>query len=152
LHPAPQTDSQAHRSFEQYVPDPGGRSESRVTECHTFTKDIYVTSLTPHMHYRGKSMKFEASYPDGHTLHCCSFPEYSFNWQITYRAEQPIFLPKGTRLNITAYFDNSANNPSKSRSNQGCTIRSGSETEMMSGWVEYVDQPPAILKADLRKR
>ncbi|MDQ2774411.1 MAG: thiol-disulfide isomerase [Acidobacteriota bacterium] len=131
---------------------PAGDPNHEVTECHTFTKDIYVTSLTPHMHFRGKSMKFEAFYPDGRTATLLFVPEYSFNWQITYRAAQPIFLPKGTRLNITAYFDNSANNPSNPDPSKVVRFGAASETEMMSGWVEYVDQPPLILKANLQER
>jgi hypothetical protein len=31
--------------------------EQEVTECHTFEKDTYITSLTPHMHLRGKAMQ-----------------------------------------------------------------------------------------------
>ena len=131
---------------------PAGDPNHEVTECHTFTKDIYVTSLTPHMHYRGKSMKFEASYPDGHKTTLLFVPEYNFNWQITYRAAEPIFLPKGTRLNITAYFDNSARNRFNPDPTKIVRFGAASETEMMSGWVEYVDKPPPALAASRQER
>jgi hypothetical protein len=121
---------------------PAGAPNHEVTECHTFTKDMYITSLTPHMHLRGKSMRMDVTYPDGRTETLLNVPQYDFNWQITYRAAEPIFIPKGTRLKIDARFDNSPNNrvnpdPSK-------TIRWGaaSEVEMMDGWVEYVDALP----------
>ena len=46
---------------------------------------MYITSLTPHMHLRGKSMKFTVTYPDGRTETLLDVPKYDFNWQITYR-------------------------------------------------------------------
>jgi hypothetical protein len=121
---------------------PAGNADTAVCECHTFNKDMYITSLTPHMHLRGKSMRFDVTYPDGRTETLLNVPQYDFNWQITYRAATPIFIPKGTRLKIDARFDNSANrrgNPDPTK-----TIRwgSASEVEMMDGWVEYVDSLP----------
>ena len=32
---------------------------------HRFEADAHILSLRPHMHYRGKSWRFEATYPDG---------------------------------------------------------------------------------------
>ena len=49
---------------------------------------MYITSLTPHMHYRGKSMRFDVTYPDGRKETLLQVPNYDFNWQITYRAAQ----------------------------------------------------------------
>lgn len=126
---------------------PAGSPSQEVTECHTFTKDMYVTSLTPHMHYRGKSMRIEAFYPDKRVETLLLVPAYNFNWQITYRAAKPIFLPKGARLKITAHFDNSPNNPLNPDPRKVIRWGSSSEVEMMDGWVEYVDQPPAALVA-----
>lgn len=121
---------------------PAGDPNREVTECHTFQKDMYITSLTPHMHLRGKAMRFEVTYPDGRKETLLNVPNYNFNWQITYRTAKPLFIPKGTRLAIIAHFDNSPNNrfnpdPTK-------TIRWGaaSEVEMMDGWVEYIDATP----------
>ena len=96
------------------------------------------------MHFRGKSMKLEAQYPDGHKDTLLWVPEYNFNWQITYRAAQPIYLPSGTRLIITAHFDNSPNNPLNPDPTKVIRFGAASETEMMSGWVEYVDKPPEL--------
>jgi hypothetical protein len=123
---------------------PAGDPDHLVTECHTFNKDIFITSLTPHMHFRGKSMRIEAAYPDGHKDTLLWVPEYNFNWQITYRAQGPLYLPKGTRLIITARLDNSPNNPLNPDPTKVIRFGAASETEMMSGWVEYVDKPPAL--------
>jgi hypothetical protein len=121
---------------------PAGDPDHPVSECHTFSKDIWVTSLTPHMHLRGKSMRIFADLPNGEKQTLLDVPAYSFNWQITYRAEEPIFLPKGTRVEILAAFDNSPNNPQNPDSSKAIRWGSASESEMMDGWIEYLDSPP----------
>ena len=103
--------------------------------------DEYITSLTPHMHLGGKSMQIDVTFPDGRRQTLLSVPEYNFNWQITYRAAEPIFIPKGTRLKIVAHFDNSKNNPLNPDPSKIIRWGSASETEMMDGWIEYVDDP-----------
>lgn len=118
---------------------PANDADQEVTECHTFQKDLYITSLTPHMHLRGKAMRIEATFPDGHKETLLNVPNYNFNWQITYRAAEPIFLPKGTRIKIDAHFDNSANNPLNPDPSKTIRWGAASETEMMDGWIEYVD-------------
>lgn len=120
---------------------PAGDGNHQVTECHTFQKDMYVTSLTPHMHLRGKAMRLEVTYPDGRIETLLNVPAYNFNWQITYRPAKPIFIPKGTRLRIDARFDNSANNPLNPDPTKPVRWGAASEVEMMDGWVEYVDAP-----------
>jgi hypothetical protein len=121
---------------------PAGAPDQVVTECHTFHKDMYITSLTPHMHLRGKAMRMNVTYPDGRTETLLYVPHYNFNWQITYRAAKPIFIPKGTRLAIIAEFDNSPNNPLNPDPTKTIRWGSASETEMMDGWIEYVDAQP----------
>ena len=120
---------------------PAGASNHEVTECHTFQKDMYITSLTPHMHFRGKDMKIDATYPDGRQETLLFVPAYNFNWQITYRAAKPIFLPKGTRVSILAHYDNSPNNKMNPDATRVVRWGSASENEMMDGWIEYVDAP-----------
>jgi hypothetical protein len=121
---------------------PANNPNHEVTECHTFQKDMYITSLTPHMHLRGKAMRMEITFPDGHTATILNVPEYNFNWQITYHPADPIFIPKGSRLRITAHFDNSRNNPLNPDPTRLIRWGSASESEMMDGWIEYVDAAP----------
>ncbi len=122
---------------------PANDPNHEVTECHTFQKDMYITSLTPHMHFRGKAMRIDVTYPDGRSQTLLNVPNYNFNWQITYRAADPIFIPKGTRLKIVAHFDNSRNNPLNPDPTHPVRWGSASEAEMMDGWIEYVDAKPA---------
>ncbi len=122
---------------------PAGDSDHAVSECHTFNKGVLITSLTPHMHFRGKAMRIVADLPDGQKKTLLRVPHYDFNWQFTYRAEAPIYLPKGTRIEILAEFDNSANNPLNPDPSKTVRWGSASENEMMDGWIEYLDARPA---------
>ena len=122
---------------------PAGDSNHEVTECHTFDQDMYITSLTPHMHLRGKSMRMEVTFPDGRKEILLDVPNYDFNWQITYRTSTPMYIPKGTRLRIDARFDNSANNLRNPDPAKPIRWGSASEVEMMDGWIEYLDVIPA---------
>jgi hypothetical protein len=122
---------------------PANAANHVVTECHTMPKDVYVTSLTPHMHLRGKAMQIQVTYPDGRTETLLNVPEYSFAWQITYRTQRALFLPKGTRVKVIGTFNNSANNPTNPDPAKAVRWGSASETEMMDGWIEYVDAAEA---------
>jgi hypothetical protein len=75
-----------------------------------FTADADLVYMFPHMHVRGKDMTYVLTYPDGRKQTVLSVPRYDFNWQLAYYPSAPIHVTKGTRLTVTAHFDNSANN------------------------------------------
>lgn len=109
-----------------------------VTACYTFEEDADVLSYVAHMHFRGRSMRFEATYPDGRTETLLDIPRYDFDWQTKYLNATPVRIPKGTRIKLSATFDNSPNNPKNPDPSK--TIRWGDNTvdEMMDGWLEFV--------------
>ena len=81
-------------------------------------------------------------------------PKYDFNWQITYELEKPIPLPKGTRLECTAHFDNSPNNPYNPDSNVEVSWGDQSWEEMMIGFFSLtvdVEQDPDKLFTRVKK-
>jgi len=63
-------------------------------------------------------------------------PKYDFNWQLIYELKEPLFLPKGSRLDCVAHFDNSPNN--KFNPDPSKTVKWGDQTweEMMIGWFD----------------
>lgn len=77
----------------------------------TFGEPVEFVFLQPHMHLRGKDMTVRLVYPSGESQTILSTPHYDFNWQIVYYLSKPLQLPKGTRVEVTAHWDNSANNP-----------------------------------------
>ncbi len=129
---------------------PAGDPNVEVSECHTFKQDLYLTSLTPHMHLRGKDARFEVTYPGGRKETLLLVPHYNFNWQITYRLEDPKFIPKGARLAIVSHFDNSPNNPLNPDPTKVVRWGEASEMEMMDGWIEYLDASPSAAKPPVR--
>lgn len=98
----------------------------------TFGEPVELVSLQPHMHLRGKDMTVRLIYPDGKTVTLLSVPRYDFNWQIIYDLEKPLPLPQGTRVEVTAHWDNSANNPKNPDASK--TVRWGNQStdEMLS--------------------
>jgi len=91
------------------IPPNDGSWESPPAEA-TFLEDVELVWMFPHMHVRGKDMTYKLIFPDGKTETILSVPKYDFNWQLGYDLAKPIAVPKGTRLVVTAHYDNSANN------------------------------------------
>ncbi|MEX1032961.1 MAG: redoxin domain-containing protein [Cellvibrionaceae bacterium] len=74
-------------------------------------RDIYLYSLLPHSHFRGKAANFRVKYPDGSEEVLLSVPNYDFNWQTTYHLKEPKLLPAGSVIVYNQAWDNSTQNP-----------------------------------------
>jgi hypothetical protein len=98
--------------------------------------DIDVIALMPHMHMRGRAAKFEAFYPDGTSEILLEVPAYDFSWQTVYYYDQLKRIPKGTRVEFTAWYENSAEKGAKYGFDATETVRFGqpSTAEMMMGF------------------
>lgn len=59
---------------------------------------------------RGKRWEYRLTYPDGRSERVLSVPNYDFDWQTYYVLEKPLVVPKGGRLEASAWYDNSAAN------------------------------------------
>jgi len=132
-----------------YFKLPAGEPNQEVTACYTFDAPVHLTSYMPHMHMRGKDMKYVVVYPDGRQETLLWVPKFNFNWQTMYYLKKPVSLPMGTKLIVTAHFDNSDKN--KHNPDATKTIRWGDPTyeEMMIGWMEYyVDAPSKGIRPD----
>lgn len=117
---------------------PPGAANHKVTAAYTFDQDVQLISYMPHMHLRGKDMKYEVVFPDGRRQTLLWVPKFQFDWQTVYRLKNPLMIPKGSRMIVTAHFDNSAKN--KHNPDPAKAVRWGdpSYDEMMIGWMEYV--------------
>lgn len=115
---------------------PPGADNYRVEAARTIPQDAYLLGMRAHMHLRGKSFEFRAVYPEGRSEVLLRIPKYDFNWQPYYYLQTPLKLPRGTRIECTAYFDNSANNAFNP--DPGAVVRWGEQTwdEMMIGWFD----------------
>lgn len=113
----------------------------RLDSSITLDQDVILTSLVPHMHLRGKSFEFRAIYPDGRTEELLRVPKYSFNWQLTYVPAKPVLLPKGTRIECSAWYDNSKNNPYNPDPTVEVHFGEQSWDEMMIGFFNVAFDP-----------
>ncbi len=89
---------------------PPGDPNYKVTNTHDIDEDIFLLSMGPHMHYRGKAMRYEVEYPDGEREVLLWVPKYDFNWQFLYEYKEPKFIPAGSTLHMSWWFDNSTEN------------------------------------------
>lgn len=112
--------------------DPNYRVDSKIT----LQDDSTLINLLPHMHFRGKDFEYRVTYPSGEKETLLAVPHYDFNWQLTYDLAQPKLLPKGTVIECTAHFDNSANN--KYNPDPTKEVHFGEQTweEMMFGFFD----------------
>lgn len=90
---------------------PAGEANYVLKESFTFPADATLTGLAPHAHLLAKDIKAEATFPDGRQLTLIHVPQWDFAWQEQYHFKEPILLPKGTRIDCTFVYDNSAGNP-----------------------------------------
>ena len=113
---------------------PPGADNHRVDAKVTLQEDSTLQGLIPHMHLRGKAFEMRAIYPTGEKQDLLCVPHYDFNWQLTYEPDAPKLLPKGTVIESTAWYDNSANNPNNP--DPTAEVKQGDQSweEMMIGF------------------
>jgi peroxiredoxin len=104
----------------------------------TFPEDALVLSFMPHMHLRGTSAKYVATYPDGRTETLLSVPDYDFAWQSVYRFAEPIRIPMGTKLTWSGTWDNSPDNPRNPDPTKEVIWGLQTWDEMQNGWMDVV--------------
>lgn len=118
----------------EFVIPPGVR-EFPVAASTLIPDDSYLYSFAPHMHYRGKHIRFKAVFPDGTEEKLLSIPNFQHNWQMVYRLSEPVFLPAGTEIVAEGAFDNSRFNPLNPDPSQ--EVRWGDQVwdEMFLAWM-----------------
>lgn len=86
-------------------------------ELRQFKASFYVMSdkqaiaIRPLVHPLLASFQATAYRPDGSQEVLIWTRGYQFDWSPTYYFKQPLPIPKGTRVEVTVYVDNSDNNP-----------------------------------------
>ena len=121
---------------------PPGAASHEVRSSMVVPREIELFSLSPHMHLRGKDFRYTVTFPDGRQETLLSVPAYDFGWQSAYVLASPLRLPKGTRLDCVAHFDNSNSNPYNPDPTQTVTWGEQSFQEMMMGYLDYVEARP----------
>jgi hypothetical protein len=115
---------------------PPGDANYRVDAKLKLQDDAVLLNMLPHMHFRGKDFEYRVTYPTGEKETLLSVPHYDFNWQLTYDLAQPKLLPKGTVIECTAHFDNSANNAANPDPTKEVHFGEQTWEEMMLGFFD----------------
>ncbi|MCF6314568.1 MAG: hypothetical protein L3J39_19120 [Verrucomicrobiales bacterium] len=76
----------------------------------TVPEDLELITVWAHAHQIARSMKADATLPNGKKLPLFYIDDWDFNWQGQYQYQKPVLLPKGTRIDVTIIYDNSAHN------------------------------------------
>jgi hypothetical protein len=117
---------------------PAGDPNYKVDAEFEIRTNVTLYGLHPHMHGRGKDFEFRIKYPNGETRTLLSVPHYKFAWQLWYNLSEPLVLPKGTKIECTAHFDNSPNNPDNPDPTKDVIWGDQSWDEMMVGFFNLM--------------
>jgi hypothetical protein len=115
---------------------PPGNPNYPVKANISFYGEARILSFSPHMHLRGKSMRYELVSPGGVRNTLVDVPQYDFHWQQAYNASSPIAVHSGTKIECFATYDNSPNNPWNPNPNKEVRWGDQSWEEMMIGFME----------------
>jgi hypothetical protein len=89
---------------------PPNVANHRVRAIHVINEATEAVAIRPLLFPFAKSVEVAAHRPDGTVEVLIWAQNYHFDWQPNYFFKKPVALPKGTRLEVTAYLDNSENN------------------------------------------
>jgi mono/diheme cytochrome c family protein len=89
---------------------PAGQERYTITDSFVIPVDVRAFAIGAHAHYLAKEFTLKATLPDGVVKTLLSIADWDFSWQERYRFKEFVSLPKGTRLDATVTYDNSAAN------------------------------------------
>jgi Flp pilus assembly protein TadD len=118
---------------------PAGVREFAVTDHLTLPVGVEVLAIYPHAHYLGKQVEAWATLPDGTRTWLIQIARWDINWQAVYTYLGPVWLPKGTTVEMRITYDNSADNP-RNPNHPPKRVRTGprSEDEMGHVWLQVL--------------
>jgi hypothetical protein len=120
-------------------PIPAGARNYEVVGITGFPEPVTIYQFHPHAHLRATDFKYVVVYPDGREESVLSVPHYDFRWQLSYDLETPLKLPAGSKMIVTAHYDNSANNKFNPAPDQQVYFRDQNQSwdEMFTPFLQY---------------
>jgi hypothetical protein len=112
-------------------------STASTVAYHVLPQPARLENFQPHMHLRGKAMEMAAILPDGTTEVLSYVNNFNFNWMTNYiyTDDAAPVLPKGTIIKITAWYDNTRQNPNNPDPDQWVGFGDRTVDEMGHAWV-----------------
>jgi hypothetical protein len=104
-----------------------------------YAEPVTIYQFQPHAHLRGKDFTYAVVYPDGREQTLLSVPKYDFHWQLAYELDTPLKLPAGSKLVVTAHYDNSPNNKYNPGPEKQVYFREENQSwdEMFTPFIQY---------------
>ena len=87
---------------------PPDQGRIRIGAKWTVPVDMDVLSVAPHMHQLGREIQVTVTHPSGRSHNLIRVGDWDPAWQGTYSFEKPVHLVRGSIVEVTAHFDNSA--------------------------------------------
>ena len=122
---------------------PAGRARHVIRLKSEIRADCHAYSITPHAHNLLREISVTATLPDGTVQPLLWIDDWAFDWQDQYRFARPVRLPKGTRLDLVARFDNSEANPHNPfKPPRRVRFGPGTTDEMLACHIEVIPDHP----------
>jgi hypothetical protein len=120
-------------------PIPPNAENYALTGVTAYTEPVTIYQFQPHAHMRAKDFQCTVVYPDGREQTVLSVPKYDFNWQLAYQLETPLKLPAGSKLIVTAHYDNSIRNKRNPSPDKEVYFRGENQSwdEMFTPFIQY---------------
>jgi Copper type II ascorbate-dependent monooxygenase, C-terminal domain len=90
---------------------PPGNPHYQVKAFLPIPTTVELVAIAPHMHLLGREATVVAHFPNGSVKQLIRIEDWDFHWQANYLYREAITLPAGTLIEMTAFYDNSTNNP-----------------------------------------
>jgi hypothetical protein len=114
------------------------------------TEDITLYAMSPHMHLRGKSLKWIVTYPDGRDQVILDVPRFDFNWQFNYELAEPLRIPAGSKIVGVGVYDNSVKNKWNPAPHLPVYWSEQSWDEMYQAFTEYSVDSQVVIEVPRR--
>ena len=126
-------------------PIPPNAARYELTGIMGITAPLTIYQFQPHAHHRAVDFRYSVVYPDGHEQTLLSVPKYDHRWQMAYELETQLKLPAGSKLIVTAHYDNSSKNMHNPDPEKAVYFRDQNQSwdEMFSPFIQFAIERPA---------
>lgn len=120
------------------------------TTSFTLPFEISLIGIAPHMHLLGRDARAFAITPKGDTINLIKLDQWDFHWQGGYTYRNPVRIPRGSKLQYIATYDNTINNL-ENPNNPPKEVRWGESTtdEMLLCYFHWLPYQPGDETIDM---
>ena len=131
---------------------PAGVADFIVSDSFTMPMDVDVLAVYPHAHYLGHVLEAWATLPGGGRTWLIRIPNWDPAWQSVFEYATPVFLPKGSRVEMRYHYDNSAANiRNPNRPPKLVEAGNQSSDEMAHLWLRVLPRGPGDRRRELEE-